>query len=86
LCVAGLVAVSTQVRCVDAAREAARLAARGDRASAEAAVRGVGPDGADLRLRSETGHVIARVSVPAPLLPGLVITAEAVAAVESDSG
>ena len=30
LCLAGLTAVSMQVRCVDAAREAARLAARGD--------------------------------------------------------
>ena len=29
LCVSGLTAVSMQVRCVDAAREAARLAARG---------------------------------------------------------
>ncbi|MGH3563546.1 MAG: TadE family type IV pilus minor pilin, partial [Mycobacterium sp.] len=30
LCLAGVTAVSMQVRCVDAAREAARLAARGD--------------------------------------------------------
>ena len=34
LCVAGLTAVSMQVRCIDAAREAARLAARGDGGSA----------------------------------------------------
>lgn len=49
-------------------------------------MRGVGPEGADLRVRSEAGHVIARVSVPAPMLPGVVIAAEAVAAVEFDSG
>ncbi|EFD56183.1 conserved hypothetical protein [Mycobacterium tuberculosis T92] len=30
LCLAGVTAVSMQVRCIDAAREAARLAARGD--------------------------------------------------------
>jgi hypothetical protein len=79
-------AMATQVRCVDAAREAARLAARGDRTSAEAAVRAVGPAGAGLLLRSEGGHVIARVSSSARLLPGLVISAEAVAAVESGTG
>jgi hypothetical protein len=86
LCLAGLSAIATQVQCVDAAREAARLAARGDRASAEAAARGVGPAGADLRLRAEGRHVIARVSVSAVLLPGVVIAAEAVAAVEPGSG
>jgi hypothetical protein len=86
LCIAGLSAVATQVRCVDAAREAARLVARGDRSSAEAAVRDVGPAGAELRLRAEGGHVIARVSASAPVLPGVVIAAEAVAAVEPDSG
>lgn len=86
LCIAGLSAVATQVRCVDAAREAARLAARGDRTSAQAAVHAVGPAGADLRLRLEGGHVIARVSVAAVLLPGVVIAAEAVAAGESDTG
>ncbi|MDM4141072.1 TadE family type IV pilus minor pilin, partial [Mycobacterium sp. FLAC0960] len=37
LCLAGVTAVSMQVRCVDAAREAARLAARGDERSAAAA-------------------------------------------------
>src|ERR1700755_565651 len=37
LCVSGLTAVSMQVRCVDAAREAGRLAARGDDGSAAGA-------------------------------------------------
>jgi len=86
LCIAGLTAVATQVRCVDAAREAARLAARGDRASAEAAVRAVGPAGADLRLSADGGHVTARVSASAVLLPGVVISADAIAAAETDSG
>ena len=37
LCLAGIAAMSMQVRCIDAAREAARLAARGDERSAIAA-------------------------------------------------
>ncbi|NEW58155.1 pilus assembly protein TadE, partial [Nocardia cyriacigeorgica] len=34
LCIGALLAASTQVRCIDAAREAARLAARGDSVNA----------------------------------------------------
>ena len=46
LCLAGVTAVSMQVRCVDAAREAARLAARGDERSAVEAARRIAPGGA----------------------------------------
>lgn len=82
MCVAGLTAVSMQVRCVDAAREAARLAARGDDGSASAVARGIGPSGAVLHLRRDGEFVIAIVTTKAPLLPGINITADAVAAVE----
>jgi hypothetical protein len=82
MCVAGLTAVSMQVRCVDAAREAARLAARGDDGSASAAARGIGPTGAVLHLRRDGAFVIATVTTRSPLLPGVSIAAEAVAAVE----
>lgn len=82
MCVAGLTAVSMQVRCVDAAREAARLAARGDEGSASAAARGIGPAGAVLQLRHDGEFVIATVTTKSPLLPGISIAAEAVAAVE----
>lgn len=82
LCVAGLTAVLTHVRCLDAAREAARLAARGD--DTAAVLRDVAPDGARLEVRSDGGWVVARVATSAPLLPGLVISAEAVAAAEGD--
>ncbi|WP_275450211.1 TadE family type IV pilus minor pilin, partial [Mycobacterium avium] len=44
-CLAGVTAVAMQVRCVDAAREAARLAARGDERSATAAAGGRRPPG-----------------------------------------
>lgn len=82
LCAGGLAAVGTQVRCVDTAREAARLAARGDeRAASEVVARGA-PVGAVLELRRDGGFIVARVSARSILLPGLTITADSVAAVE----
>ncbi len=82
LCVGGVTAVSMQVRCVDAAREAARLAARGDEDSAAAASRTIAPGGATLQLRRDGGFVVARVTVRSRLLPGLAIGAEGVSAAE----
>lgn len=82
LCLAGISAVSAQVRCIDAAREAARLAARGDAPAATAVVRRIAPEGATVRLRSDGGMVVARVTARPVLLPGLAITAEAVSAAE----
>ena len=81
LCVGGLGAMSKQVRCVDAAREAARLAARGDERAAVAVARTVAPDGASVQLDREGATIVARVSAPAAL-PGLTVSARAVAAVE----
>jgi hypothetical protein len=81
LCVSGLTAVSMQVRCVDAAREAARLAARGDGSAADAA-QGVAPDGAAVQLRRDGEFVVARVTAQSPLLPGITVAAEAVAVAE----
>lgn len=80
-CLAGVAAVSLQIRCVDAAREAARLAARADGAASAAAAEVI-PAGAAIELRRMGGYVVARVSGRSPMLPGLVIDAEAVAAVE----
>jgi hypothetical protein len=74
-----------QVRCVDAAREAARLAARGDERGASEAARIVGPAGAGLEVRRNGGRVVARVVARSPLLPGITIAAEAVAAIEPGS-
>ena len=82
LCVAGLTAVSMQVRCIDAAREAARLSARGDGEAAAAAARDLAPQGAALQIRRDGELVVARVSVPAALLPGLTVAAEAVSVAE----
>jgi hypothetical protein len=82
LCVSGLTAVSMQVRCVDAAREAARLAARRDDGSAAVAAQRIAPDGAAVQLRREGEFVIARVTARSVLLPSVTVAAEAVAAVE----
>lgn len=81
LCAAGISAVALQVRCVDAAREAARLAARGD-SSATAAAGLLAPAGAAVELRRDGGYIVARVSGRSAILPGVVIVGLAVAAVE----
>ena len=79
LCLGTLLAAAAQVRCVDAAREAARLVARGADADAEPAARRIAPTGADISIRTEEDRVIAVVSVRVPLLPLLTLHADAVA-------
>jgi hypothetical protein len=86
LCVAGITAVSMQIRCIDAAREAARLVARGEGIQAETAARRVGPPGAVLQVQREGEFVVARVSANSPLLPGLTISAQAVTVAEPGAG
>lgn len=71
-----------QVRCIDAAREAARLAARGDAAVAVAAARRVGPTDAVVEVRTDGDFVVATVSASSPLWLGIPIAAAAVAARE----
>lgn len=85
LCLAGLTAVTMQVRCVDAAREAARLAARGD-SSAVAVAQRIAPTGAAVTVRQDGGLVIASVRARSPLLPGVTLAAEGVSAVEPSVG
>lgn len=82
LCVAGLTAMSMQVRCIDAARESARLAARGDDAVAVQTGRDIAPADAGLDIRRDGGLVESTVTARSILLPGIVIRANAVAAVE----
>jgi Flp pilus assembly protein TadG len=79
-----IMAVRTQLECLDAAREAARAAARGE--SGTAAGARVAPAGASVSV-AETGadvHAVVRVRLN-PLggrLPGFEISATAVAAME----
>lgn len=82
LCLAGVTAVSMQVRCIDAAREAARLAARGDASAATAVAGRIGPAGAAVSVRRDGGWLVATVAARTVLLPGLTIRAESVAAAE----
>ncbi len=85
LCMAAVTALSMQVRCIDAAREAARLVARGDDAAAAAAARRIAPEGAVLATRRDGDYVVARVSAPV-VLPGVTIAAEAVSLAEPSGG
>ncbi len=72
------------IRCVDAARETARLAARGATVEAAAAGQRVAPSGARITLQEKGTHIVATVSVEVPLLPALDLTATAHAAKEPD--
>ena len=81
---AAMAAVVLQLRCVDAATEAARLAARGDLEGARAAAAALVPAGAEVVVEGRGEDVIARVRA-APLgsaLPGVRVGAESRAARE----
>ena len=74
--------MAMQIRCIDAAREAARLVARGDGAQAQAAARRIAPPDAVLQMRRDGEFVVTRVSADSVLLPGITISAEAVSIAE----
>lgn len=79
----------TQVRLVDASREAARLVARGEPvASAEAVARRLAPAGARVRVETVDGLVEVRVSarsrVPLPVLENVGSHELAASAVAAD--
>lgn len=82
--VAAVVVVGAQLRCVDAAREGARAAARGeDTAAVTALVASAAPDGARTTV-SEGGEevrvtVTARVAPLGPVPLRVTVSAEAVA-------
>lgn len=88
LVLAGVGCAVAQVRCVDAAREVARLLARGDSAAAASALAQVGPSGASMAV-SDGGGMISVTVRAAPvggLLPGVELSATAVAALEPGVG
>ncbi|MGB3772351.1 MAG: TadE family type IV pilus minor pilin [Rhodococcus sp. (in: high G+C Gram-positive bacteria)] len=80
LCLGAVMTVTAHVRCIDAAREGARLSAIDDPSAVDLARR-VAP--ADARVTVTRGEetVTVRVESPSPL-PGLTVSASAVAAVE----
>ncbi|MBM7857904.1 hypothetical protein JOD27_001681 [Lentzea nigeriaca] len=79
LAAAGLTAVIEQMRCTDAAREAARLTARGERQRGEEAVAQIAP-GAGVAFRAEGDAVRVVVTKRGPL--GVPLSAEAFAVLE----
>nr|CEL23210.1 hypothetical protein [Kibdelosporangium sp. MJ126-NF4]CTQ94373.1 hypothetical protein [Kibdelosporangium sp. MJ126-NF4] len=87
LAVAGVMATTAHLRCVDAAREAARLIARGDSALAQEAATKIAPAGAHLRITTDGDHISVEVSVTpvGELLPNLVIAGEAFAIAEPET-
>ena len=83
LCLAGIGCAVSQIRCAGAAAAAARLAARGDRDAAEAAVASMAPAGAVVSFGGNGDLVTVSVSAPGSvLLPGFRLGASAVAAQE----
>lgn len=77
---AGLAAVLGHLRCLDAAREAARLTAAGQPGAAEAVVQTIAPHGARLTV-TRSGDGITAV-VTTATLAGLHLDASAYAVVE----
>ncbi|MGW5288985.1 TadE family type IV pilus minor pilin [Rhodococcus pyridinivorans] len=84
LCLGAVLGIAYQVRCHDAAREAARLAARGDQARAVDVATRVAPPDARVAVREEGDLIVAVVTAESPLLPLLTLTAEAVAVREPE--
>lgn len=77
LVLAGTASVTGQLRCADAAREAARLIARGQPQLAEEAVVRIAPQGAQLNVDTEGENVTVEFGVEAVagLLPGVHLVA-----------
>lgn len=82
LAIGAVLAVAMHVQCLDAAREAARLTARGEGARAAVVAAQVAPRGAQVHTRTEGDTVVVRVQASSTVLPALDISAEAVAVLE----
>jgi Flp pilus assembly protein TadG len=88
--VAAIVLVGAQLRCVDAAREGARAAARGESAAVVADLAGrAGPDGADVGTATAGDRVTVTVSAqvqPLGPLPLALTVASSATALLEDAG
>ncbi|NDZ97689.1 pilus assembly protein TadE [Streptomyces sp. SID6673] len=81
--ITAVVGATVQIRCTDAAREAARLAAAGDAAAQEVAAGVVGRS-AQITITGTDSRVEVVVQSSIPLLPMVTLSARAVAAKEPD--
>jgi hypothetical protein len=86
LALSGLAAAADHVRCIDAAREAARLTARGEQEQGRAAALRIAPRGAEVTITVNGEHIQVRVTAaPAGgMLPALRLRADAFAIREPD--
>ncbi|WP_410666607.1 TadE family type IV pilus minor pilin [Amycolatopsis sp. cmx-4-68] len=84
LLIAGLTMLTSQLRCTDAAREAARLLARGQPHEAAAAVHAIAPPAASLDIQQSGDAITVKVTAhPAGgLLPAINLNATAYAVAE----
>ena len=87
MALAGMSAMLDQLRCTDAAREAARLVARGEPDRVADAVRHIAPQGAIFAVTTSDDGIVVAVRDPAPssLLPGVHVNADAYAVPEPDA-
>lgn len=86
LVLAGLSALLGQLQCTDAAREAARLVARGETAQAKQVAARIAPSGSTITI-TVTGDTVAVLVTGQPaggVLPGLTMRAEAYAVREPE--
>ncbi|HEX6353386.1 MAG TPA: TadE family type IV pilus minor pilin [Actinophytocola sp.] len=76
-----LAAAADQVRCLDAAREAARQAARGEPEQARNAAARIAPAGAQITISTQGAHihVDVRAAPAGGVLPGMRLHAQAFA-------
>jgi Flp pilus assembly protein TadG len=79
--IAGIIAVTDQLRCVDAAREAARLVARGEPADAHYAAHRIAPTGATVHISVTGDHIEVQIGAHT-LLPTLTVSGSAFAVAE----
>lgn len=81
---AAVVVLLDQLRCTDAAREAARLVARGDRARVSEAVEAIAPDGAGVTVSRHGDAISVSVGMRpvGGVIPGLAVRAAAFAVAE----
>jgi Flp pilus assembly protein TadG len=83
MALAGIAAVTDQLRCTDAAREAARLTARGEQENGRAAAERIAPRGAEISIQLDGESIAVAVrAAPIGLLPGLRLTGQAYAVAE----
>jgi hypothetical protein len=83
LAVGAVAAAGAHLRCVDAAREAARLVARGEPDRARRAAESIAPSGASVAIQVAGDEVTVQVAIDnAGRIPGLTVSGRALGVLE----